>query len=98
MKIPTFIILLNHFLTVHCQWYKATQHQNETSGNELPSKSLPARSPIECILKCHIKCMESCFVEKKNQCYCLSRNEKPNSEEGVLYQENNVAECVENKV
>ena len=99
MKIYTFIFLLNRFLAVQCQWYEVKQHQIETLGNELASKPLPARSSTECILKCRIKCMESFFVAKEKQCYCLSSHEMPNFEaEGVLLRENLNAQCIDNKV
>uniref|UniRef100_A0A7M5X5Z3 Uncharacterized protein n=2 Tax=Clytia hemisphaerica TaxID=252671 RepID=A0A7M5X5Z3_9CNID len=66
-------------VVVYSQWYpgKENQFSTTTDPTVYASKPVPAKSAIQCVLKCQRKLRASYFVENTNQCFCvLSENDK----------------------
>ena len=94
------LILLTVLITlVYCQWYVSEEKQQTTTSidTEDASKPIPATSPIQCILKCQRKWMDGFFVEERNECFCVLKeddvllsNEDGEDLAGKFYKENEV--------
>ena len=87
-----------HIILAYAQWYEKEVKQQTTTSiyTQDASKSIPARSPIECVLKCQRKLQEGYFIEEKRQCFCLNNKEQKifsdeiQSVDGAFYQEHRV--------
>ncbi|XP_066932961.1 uncharacterized protein [Clytia hemisphaerica] len=69
-------IFLTQFLSVFCSWYNAEHFNPIITNAENSSISIPARSSIECVLKCKVKSGTSYFVETEHKCFCLKEEEE----------------------
>ncbi|XP_066926228.1 uncharacterized protein [Clytia hemisphaerica] len=91
MTLHAFAILLQ-ICVVHSQWFEGQQTNKGNFLNEGNHHTTAAYSPTECVLKCRRECMESFFIEKEMQCYCLDKDGDdgnvvlPNKT-GLLYKE-----------
>ena len=91
-------VLFTQIILAYAQWYEKEPKQQTTTSvdTEDASKSIPARSATECVLKCQRKLEEGYFIEKKQQCFCLHNKEQElfsaeiQSLDGALYQEHRV--------
>ena len=91
-------VYFTQLYVVYTQWYEQEVKQQTTTSVDTQdaSKPIPARSPIECVLKCQRKLQDGYFVEEKQQCYCLQSKEQElfsdeiESIDGALYQTHRV--------
>uniref|UniRef100_A0A7M5WQ49 Uncharacterized protein n=2 Tax=Clytia hemisphaerica TaxID=252671 RepID=A0A7M5WQ49_9CNID len=72
-------VFLTQVIVIYAQWYeKDLTNQPTTTSIDTKdaSKPVPARSPIECVLKCKRNLQESYFVEEKQLCFCFQSKEQ----------------------
>ena len=71
-------VYFTQLYVVYTQWYEQEVKQQTTTSVDTQdaSKPIPARSPIECVLKCQRKLQEGYFIEEKRQCFCLNNKEQ----------------------
>ena len=97
-----FLIFLTHIALVYgqCNWYKGTRENRTTTTDdkEISSRPIPARSEIECVLKCRRrKNGKSFYAAKEEECYCMNYEDKKlfddnkDNVEGELLKRHNVS-------
>ncbi|XP_066929606.1 uncharacterized protein [Clytia hemisphaerica] len=66
-------------ILVYAQWYEKNlinQPKTTSIDTKDASKPVPARSPIECVLKCKRKLQKGYFIERKQLCFCFQSKEQ----------------------
>ena len=96
-----FIFLLQiAFVYGQCNWYLGVKENRTTTNDvkEIASRAIPARSEIECVLKCRRrKNGKSFYAAKEEQCYCMNYEDKKlfddekDNVEGELLKRHNVS-------
>ena len=86
------VVILSNLCFVYCQWYLGEEKQQATTTSidtEDSSKSIPAQSPTQCVLKCQRHLKEGYYVKQKGQCFCLKDEEQriyaKEDNAGILY-------------
>ena len=95
-------LLFTQIILAYAQWYEKEVKQKTTTSidTEDASKPIPARSSIECVLKCQRKLQEGYFIEEKKQCFCLLNEEQElfleeiQTVDGALYKEHRVSKIL----
>ena len=93
------IILSIQIDQVFSQWYRGEAIQRNSTSVEIQfndgdtRKTFSTKSRTECIIECRKQSKESYFVEKEEQCFCLSESEKAGGNKtdsnnyGILYKQ-----------
>ncbi|XP_066919733.1 uncharacterized protein [Clytia hemisphaerica] len=72
-------VFFTQIILVYPQWYeKDLTNQPKTTSIDTKddSKPVPARSPIECVLKCKRNLQQGYFIEEKQLCFCFQSKEQ----------------------